>query len=153
MRTQDCREAMEKVAETCGISKRTINVTDPITNLCKEKGNAPLRSCATAALEPLTKIKDRIIQRKVISEINRILTQRNDKTGDFIKKRLTLSEIEAIITKYQPIKKSVKQVRYRLTKQHQTIIKRTISLNYAPDERAAFNLVFKWAAEHIAKKK
>ena len=157
MRTQACREAMEKVEDLCDIKSREIKRTDPVTNLCKEKGNEALKHCATSALIPVTTITDPKIKKAVISEMNQILTKRNEK-GDFIKDRLTRREVESIIAKYQPeIKKKIsddeKQVRYRLNKQHQIIIKRLISLKYVADERAAFNLIFKWAAERIAKEK
>lgn len=155
MRTQECREAMEKVSDLCDIKPAVIKKTDPVIQLCKVKGNEPLKHCATAALLPLLEINDPKIKNAVIAEMNQILRQR-DKKGKFIKDRLTQREVEGIIEKYQPSVKNEKrenQPRYRLTKQHQNTIKRLISLQYASDEREAFNLVFKWATERIANQK
>ena len=156
MRTEACREAMEKVADICNIKPAVIKKTDPIIQLCKVKGNEPLKHCATNALLPILNIKDSKIKNAVITEANQILRLR-DKKGKFIKDRLTRREVEEIIAKYQPqLKKEnllKKQVQYRLTKQHQTLLKRLISLQYAFDDLEAFNLVFKWATEKIVGQK
>ena len=158
MRTQPCREAMEKVADLCGITPEVMKRTDPITQLCKIKGNEPLSQCATDALLPLLSIKDTKVKNAVIRDIKQKLLQRDKKTGEFIKDRLTLREVEEIIVKYLPSYKTKSmslenQSRYRLNKQHQGIIKKVISLQYAHDEREALSLIFKWAAERIAKQK
>ena len=157
MRTQGCREAMEKVKDLCNISSQTLKLTDLVAKLCKERGNAPLQRCATDALEPITKIKNIKTRRAVIDESNKILRQRND-NGEFVKEKLTRPEIKEIIAKYQPqSKKSIipieKPPTYKLNKQQFTLLKRLVSLKYTSDEKAAFDLLFKWAAERIAKKK
>ena len=157
MKTQECREAMEKVADLCNIKPSAIKKTAPITQLCNLKGNEPLKQCATGALLPLIKLKDSKIRNAVIIEMNQLLRQRNKK-GEFSIKRLYRRDVENIIAKYQPASKNgtppiETQVRYRLTKQHQTVLKKLISLQYASDEREAFNLVFKWTAEKIANQK
>jgi hypothetical protein len=147
---------MVKVAEVCGISPQSIKKAEPIIALCKEKGNAPLGRCATEALQPILKIKDPKIRRSVITEINQILRQRDDK-GDFVKEKLTRSEIVGLITKYYPRSKNkidlVNPPTFRPNKQQYTLLKRMISLKVVADEREAFSLLFKWAAERIAKGK
>lgn len=156
MRTQECREAMEKVAEQCGISNQTLKRTAPITRLCNEKGNASLKRCATESLIPVTKIKNPKIRKDVISELIQTLRKRND-DGEFITERLTQSEVEATIAKHQP--KSTKMIvtekppRFKLNKSQHTILKRMVSLKIVSNEREAFPVIFKWAAERIAKKK
>jgi len=147
---------MEKVAELCNISPDTIHKTAPITALCDEKGNAPLKRCATAALEPITKIKDTKIRSAVIAEANQILRQRND-DGKFIKERLTQPEIEELIAKHQPKSTNAiiteKPPRFKLNKSQHTVLKRMVSLKIVSNEREAFPVIFKWAAERITAKK
>ena len=156
MRTQPCRDAMEKVAELCGISDKTLKKAAPVTDLCNEKGNASLKRCATASLVPITKIKNPKIRRDVISEIIQTLRQRND-DGEFITERLTQPEVEAIISKHQPKSKKIlvteKPPRFKLNKSQHTVLKRMVSLKIVSNEREAFPVIFKWAAERIAKKK
>jgi hypothetical protein len=156
MRTQGCREAMDKVQELCGISDETLKKTEPVTELCKTKTNAPLRRCATGALLPITKIKNASIRNAVISEANQILRQRND-DGEFIKERLTQPEIEELIVKHQPKSKKAivteKPPRFKLNKSQHNVLKRMVSLKIVANEREAFPLIFVWAAERITKKK
>ena len=156
MRTQECREAMEKVAEFCSISSETIKRTRPITALCNETGNEPLKRCGTAALKAITKIKNPKTKRGVISEVIKILRERSD-DGEFIKEKLTQSEIETIIAKHSPKSKKAiiteKPPRFNLNKSQHIVLKRMVSLKIVSNEREAFPVIFKWAAERLAKKK
>jgi len=154
-RNQACREAMEKVKDLCDISDATIKKTKPVTDLVNQKGNAHLDKLKTDAIIPITKIKDRQIQRSVISEIRKSLLQRNNK-GDFVKERLTKSEVETLIGKYEiNPKKKIRErpPSFRANKSQYTLLKRIVSLKLATTDREAFSLLFKWGMERIVKKK
>lgn len=148
---------MEKIAEACGLSDATVKAADPVKQLCREKGNSPLKRCATQALMPITKIKNNTVRTAVISEANELLRQRTNDGKEFIRKRLSQKEVEGLIEKYQPSSKKpiVTELppRFKLNKSQHNVLKRMVSLKLAANEREAFLLLFVWAAERISKKK
>jgi len=154
MRNQGCREASLKAEELC-LSEKKLKKMEPVTRLCKEKGNAPLQRCATTALEPIIKIKNKTIRKAVLAEANLLLRTRGE--DGKLKERLTQPEIEAIIEKHSPNSKkkpvSEKPPTYRLNKQQHTILGRMVALKVVSNEKDAFITVFKWAAERITAKK
>ena len=70
--------------------------------------------------------------------------------------RLTQPEIEAIIAKHSPKSKkkpiNEKPPTYQLNKRQHITLGRMVALKIVPTEKDAFQLLFKWAAERLAKK-
>ena len=102
MRTQACRDNIQKAAEICGLSPETIKEIERVSGFVKDHPEAPhICVLTTDAIKPLMAISDPEKQQEAISIIEKTLNRKTP-TGGIIKKRLSKPEVEKAIEKVSP---------------------------------------------------
>lgn len=95
MRTQYCREHIDKTAEECGLSDDTVTEVKKAADFCDV--HAEFSDFPTASLRPLIREQDENIRDIAISSISKSLESlKHPKSGKFIKK-LTEKDVRLII--------------------------------------------------------
>lgn len=170
MRSQWCRQNIQKVIEECGLSQASGEALKNAAKFCEI--NPEFAKCPTSVITRILSIKDTNVRKGTLQEAKKTL-RRKTPTGGFITDRFTEPEIRRIIAKHQLLvtgttapnvskthrakpKKGQNVSKSRiltidvLEKEDLNTIRSIITLDYAVDEYAAIKVAIKWAAERIA---
>jgi hypothetical protein len=101
MRTQWCREHADQLVEKCGMSLSEAIKSKTAVGFCKE--HPAFMDCATNTIIAITKISDSIVKNKTIADAERILRIKKPDGVGFLREKLSLREIQAIISKYESV--------------------------------------------------
>jgi len=97
MRTQYCRDHIDKVAEECGLGPDTVSDVKKAAAFCDE--HPDLSDCSTRAIMALIRIRDDPVREKAISSIEKSFESgKHPLTGQIIKKKvITEREVKKLI--------------------------------------------------------
>jgi len=94
MRTQYCREHIEKVAEECGLSDDTVRSVKKATQFVE--GHPEFSNSSTKAILTILYIKDNCIKDVVVSKLSGLLLRRTPTGGRFCK-CVTIEHVRRVI--------------------------------------------------------
>jgi len=163
MRTAWCREHTDELIKNCGLSKAEAAKMKKASEF--EVSHPAFADCTSATIYEIIAITDPYVLKKTLLEAEKILRVKKPNSSEFLKKRLGVREIRAIIDKHKvesPNKKTrqkaiAKQskpdylkVQISLEQDEQIVVKNIIELGYAETNSDALKVAIKWAAKRIA---
>ena len=96
MRTQYCREHIDKTAEECGLSEDAVIEVKKAADFCE--AFPEISDLTTAALRPLIREKDTKVRDKAILSVKKSLeSKKNPINGKFSEQRITEKEVRAMV--------------------------------------------------------
>ncbi|MFA4972410.1 MAG: hypothetical protein WC683_07335 [bacterium] len=99
MRTQWCREHIDKTAEACGLDRSTVSDVKQAAKFCDD--HSEFSECSTHAIMTLIRVRDEPVKEKATSSVeNAFKSGKHPLTGKILKeKKLTEREVKAVIAR------------------------------------------------------